>query len=91
MDQLCARSFVDQLWMDSIVPRLIEYIRIPNLSPHFDPDWRDHGYMDDAVQLVSRWCEQNAPSGMKIEVLRLPGRTPLLVMEIPGQTDDTVQ
>jgi acetylornithine deacetylase/succinyl-diaminopimelate desuccinylase-like protein len=90
MDQLCARSFVDQLWMDSIIPQLSEYIRIPNLSPHFDPDWRGHGYMDDAVRLVSRWCEQNAPTGMKIEVLRLPGRTPLLVMEIPGQTDDTV-
>ena len=90
MDHCVAQSFVDELWMDSIVPTLVEYIRIPNKSPHFDPDWSSHGYMDDAVSLISAWCQSHAPAGMKMEVVRLAGRTPLIFMEIPGQIEDTV-
>ena len=43
------RRHVEALWDDSIVPELVEYIRIPNKSPHFDPDWAEHGYMEAAV------------------------------------------
>lgn len=90
MDPVAAQTLIDQLWMDSIVPELIEYIRIPNKSPHFDHEWRDHGYMDAAVDLIAAWCQNNAPAGLSLEVLRLPGRTPLIFMEIPGSSHDTV-
>ena len=50
------RKFVDQCWGDDIVPTLVEYIRIPNKSPAFDPDWAAHGYMDEAVLLFERWA-----------------------------------
>jgi acetylornithine deacetylase/succinyl-diaminopimelate desuccinylase-like protein len=90
MDTAAARRLIDPLWMDSIVPSLVEYIRIPNKSPSFDRDWESHGYMEDAVRLVEGWCRKHAPRGMSLEVVRLPGRTPLLFMEIPGSIDDTV-
>jgi acetylornithine deacetylase/succinyl-diaminopimelate desuccinylase-like protein len=90
MDQQSARTFIDELWSDSIVSALVEYIRIPNKSPHFDPDWASHGYMDQAVALIEQWCRQHAPRDMQLEVIRLPGRTPLICMEIPGSVDDTV-
>jgi hypothetical protein len=35
--------FVSGLWDEEIVPQLVEYIRIPNKSPMFDPDWVEHG------------------------------------------------
>ena len=54
MDIERTRKFVDQCWGDEIVPTLIEYIRIPNKSPSFDPDWAAHGYMDEAVRLFER-------------------------------------
>ncbi len=90
MDTSRCQRFVDQLWDDSILPALEEYIRIPNKSPHFDPDWQAHGYMEDAVALIADWCRQQAPRGMQLEVVRLPGRTPLIFMEVPGTSDDTV-
>ena len=90
MDASAARRLIDPLWMDSILPSLVEYIRIPNKSPHFDADWQRHGYMDEAVSLVEGWCWRHAPRGMQMEVVRLPGRTPLIFMEIPGSIDDTV-
>jgi acetylornithine deacetylase/succinyl-diaminopimelate desuccinylase-like protein len=83
-------SFVDRAWDETIVPQLVEYVRIPNKSPTFDPDWEAHGHMEAAVQLMRRWAEAHALPGMTIEVLRLPGRTPLLYIDVPGQVDDCV-
>ena len=82
------RRHVETLWDDSIVPELVEYIRIPNKSPHFDPDWEEHGYMEAAALHMVRWCEAHAPRGMELEVVRLPGRTPLIFIEVPGEGDD---
>jgi acetylornithine deacetylase/succinyl-diaminopimelate desuccinylase-like protein len=90
MDIARAESLIEQSWQDSIVPQLIDYIRIPNKSPMFDPDWQAHGYMDAAVDLIETWCHAQPLRGLSVEVVRLPGRTPLIYMEIPGDADATV-
>lgn len=83
-------KYVDQQWQTEILPSLSEYISIPNKSPNFDPHWQENGYMEQAVTHIAQWCSAHAPKGMQLEVMRLPGRTPLIFMEIPGQIDDTV-
>ena len=90
MDQDNTQKFVDEKWNDEIVPELVEYIKIPNKSPHFDPDWEEHGYMEDAVQQIFAWCKKQDIPGMQADIFRLPGRTPVIFMEIPGQSDDTI-
>lgn len=94
MDQRSTQKFVDEKWNDEIVPELVEYIKIPNKSPHFDPDWERHGYMESAVQQVFAWCRKQPIPGMQAEIVRLPGRTPVIFMEIPGEkrqgNDDTI-
>ncbi len=90
MDQTATQKFVDEIWTDAIVPELVEYIKIPNKSPHFDPDWEEHGYMEDAVKHISGWCGKQDIPGMEMEIVRLPGRTPIIFMEIPGDSDDTI-
>ena len=89
-----AQKMIDELWMDSIIPKLVEYIKIPNKSPHFDDEWAEHGYMEDAVQLISGWCREHAVAGMELQIVRLEGRTPLIFMDIPaqgdGRADDTI-
>ncbi|NNL04665.1 MAG: M20/M25/M40 family metallo-hydrolase [Xanthomonadales bacterium] len=90
MNQQSVQSFVDEKWDDEIVPELVEYIRIPAKSPAFDPDWDKNGYVEQATQHVYRWCAAQEIEGMQCEVVRLPGRTPLIFMEIPGEGDDTV-
>jgi hypothetical protein len=49
MDIARLRHFIGGLWDAEIVPRLVEYIRIPNKSPMFDAQWVEHGYMDKVV------------------------------------------
>ena len=85
MDNAAVQRYVDELWEQSIVAALVEYIRIPNKSPAFDADWEAHGYMDDAVALIGAWCKAHAVAGMSVEVVRLEGRTPLIFMELPGR------
>lgn len=85
---------VDRVWADEILPALHEYIAIPNVSVHFDPAWHEHGHMQRAVELISRWCAARDVVGLTVEVHELPGRTPVIVMDVPafagGSNDDTV-
>ncbi len=85
-----ATAHVERVWSESIVPTLVDYIRIPNKSPMFDPQWREHGFMDSAVSLIESWCRARAPAGATVEVVRIGNRTPVIVIEVPGTIDDTV-
>src|ERR1700752_1063523 len=92
LDGAKLKRFVDQCWGDEIVPTLVEYIKIPNKSPMFDPDWAAHGYMEAAVAMFETWARRKI-AGFAVatpEVVRLPGRTPLILIEVPGASADTV-
>jgi acetylornithine deacetylase/succinyl-diaminopimelate desuccinylase-like protein len=90
MDTQKAASFVNDVWDESIIPELCDYVRIPNKSPHFDPDWERHGHMEQAVKMLEAWCRSRPIKGMQVEILRLDGRTPVLFIDIPGDSDDVV-
>lgn len=75
---------IDGVWNESIVPALVDYIRIPNKSPAFDAQWREHGHMERATALIADWCRKRAIKGLTVEVVRLEGRTPVIWMEIPA-------
>jgi acetylornithine deacetylase/succinyl-diaminopimelate desuccinylase-like protein len=82
---------IERAWRDDVVPTLHDYIAIPNVSLAFDPQWREHGHMDRAVELVRSWCAQRRVDGLTVEVHELDGRTPLIVIEVPasgGGSDD---
>jgi acetylornithine deacetylase/succinyl-diaminopimelate desuccinylase-like protein len=90
MDNKQTENFVNGLWDDEIIPQLEDYIRIPNKSPHFDPDWGQHGHMEKAVQQLEAWCKTQPIKGMTVEIVRIEGRTPILFCDIPGDSDDIV-
>jgi acetylornithine deacetylase/succinyl-diaminopimelate desuccinylase-like protein len=79
-----ATESIGNLWNESIVPRLSDYIRIPNKSPSFDRDWQAHGHMDQAARLLADWCSEQPIAGMKVEIMQLAGRTPVLLCEVPS-------
>jgi acetylornithine deacetylase/succinyl-diaminopimelate desuccinylase-like protein len=90
MDFKLARQTTAAAFKDSIVPKLSEYIRIPNKSPAYDAEWQAHGHMDRAAELMAAWCRTQAIPGLTVEILREKGRTPVLFCEIPGNGPDTV-
>jgi acetylornithine deacetylase/succinyl-diaminopimelate desuccinylase-like protein len=90
MDHDRATRLIDDAWDRSIIPSLCDYVKIPNKSPLFDPDWARKGHMDAAVALMEGWCREQPVRGMTVDVIRLEGRTPILLIEVEGQGDDTV-
>jgi acetylornithine deacetylase/succinyl-diaminopimelate desuccinylase-like protein len=92
MDSQKTADFLAALWDGEIIPTLTDYIRIPNKSPAFDPEWQAHGHMEKAVDLLSGWAREKLKSlpGSSLEVVRLPGRTPLILIEVPGKADGTI-
>ncbi len=78
------RAAVSAFWRARCVPALVEFVRIPNKSPAFDPDWQAHGHMDRAAELVAAWCREHALATWSVEIVRLPGRTPVVVVDVPA-------
>jgi acetylornithine deacetylase/succinyl-diaminopimelate desuccinylase-like protein len=78
------RAYADEAWDQRIVPALTEYIAVPAKSPMFDADWAAHGLLDRVVVDAARWVESRKVAGLELEVLRLPGRTPLIFFDVPA-------
>ncbi|MEJ7596508.1 MAG: M20/M25/M40 family metallo-hydrolase, partial [Kofleriaceae bacterium] len=81
-------KWVEDLFTKSIVPTLVDYIKIPNKSAMFDPQWHENGHMKKAVDLLAGWAKDHLPEGAKLEVVQLEDagkpRTPVIFIDIPG-------
>ena len=82
---------VSQTWDADLVAQLKNYIAIPAKSPMFDADWAQHGLIDTVVQNAFEWVQAQKVDGLKLEIIRLPGRTPVLFFEVPASAGNTEQ
>jgi len=90
MDQIKNENYVNQFWDDHIVPTLVEYIRIPNKSPDFDPDWVESGHMAAALELAQAWAEKHKPEPSTVHVFQENNRTPLILIDCPGEAEGNI-
>ena len=84
------KKHIHDFWDSEIVPTLVDYIKIPNKSPSFDPDWEKHGHMDKVLNLAANWTEKNKPVDSEMIIKKSPGRTPLLLLDIPGTKEGNI-
>ncbi|PRX47598.1 acetylornithine deacetylase/succinyl-diaminopimelate desuccinylase-like protein [Prauserella shujinwangii] len=78
------RDTVRGLWADDILPSLSGLVEIPALSPAFDPAWAASGHLDAAVEHVRGWLTARDVPGARVEVVRLEGRSPVLLLDVPA-------
>ncbi len=90
MDNKQLQTYLNTFWDNEITPTLTEYIKIPNKSPAFDSDWETNGYTDKALKLAVDWTEKHRPKESSLHVKRLDGRTPVIMVEIPGERDGNI-
>jgi acetylornithine deacetylase/succinyl-diaminopimelate desuccinylase-like protein len=94
IDQPALTEFVERKWKEEIVPALTDYIAIPAKSPAFDADWEKHGYLERVVADAAAWAQAQRVQGLTLEIVRLPGRTPVIFFETPatrsGSTETVV-
>ncbi|MFM9879867.1 MAG: M20/M25/M40 family metallo-hydrolase [Burkholderiaceae bacterium] len=85
LDPALALARVSAQWDADLVPRLFDYIEIPAKSPGFDPQWQQNGHIDTAMRMAAQWVEAQKVAGLQLEIIRLPGRTPVLFFEVPAR------
>ena len=84
-----ALTQVSQQWDSDIVRQITDYIAIPAKSPMFDPDWAKHGYIDTVMRNAADWVRAQKVEGLTLEIISLPGRTPVLFFEVPASKGKT--
>ena len=91
LDTARVLSQVSQAWDDDLVRQLSEYIAIPAKSPMFDPDWAAHGFIDTVVRNAADWVTAQRVEGLTLDIVRLPGRTPVLFFEVAASSGGSEQ
>ena len=82
LDATAALAHASEQWDSDIVRQITDYIQIPAKSPGFDKDWAEHGYLETVLRNAASWVEAQKVAGLTLEIVRLPGRTPVLFFEI---------
>ncbi len=81
---------ISNFWDTNILPTLTEYIKIPNKSPAFDPNWKENGHMDAVLELAKKWVEKFQPAGSTIHIEKGGDKTPMIILEIPGDREGNI-
>ncbi|MGB3427103.1 MAG: peptidase M20, partial [Burkholderiaceae bacterium] len=68
--------FVTRRWDEDLVPRLIDYVRVPAKSPAFDASWEAHGHLKAVIQAAEQWCRAQPIAGLTLEIVTIDGLTP---------------
>ena len=87
-DPKALQAFVDDKWDNEIIPALTDYIAVPAKSPAFDADWEKNAFIERVVRDAAQWVEAQKVSGLTLEVVRLPGRTPVIFFDAPATRSD---
>jgi acetylornithine deacetylase/succinyl-diaminopimelate desuccinylase-like protein len=67
-----------------VIPLLMEYIRVPSLSPLYDPDWEKNGLMEQAQDLLLNYVKNIGINGLKTRILKEDGKPWMFYGEVPA-------
>jgi acetylornithine deacetylase/succinyl-diaminopimelate desuccinylase-like protein len=72
----------------SMLPGLQEFVKIDNLSPDYDPEWETNGKAEKAGMHLINWAKAQGVKGLKAELIKEPGMTHMVFIEIDAQGID---
>ncbi len=78
------QPFVDRRWDEDLLPRLVDYIKVPAKSPAFDASWAANGHLQRVIQDAYAWCRAQEITGITLEIITIEGRTPCLFFDVPA-------
>lgn len=86
-DASAALTHARAQWDRDLLRQIKDYIAIPAKSPAFASDWAEQGLLDTVVRNAAHWVEAQKVAGLSLEIIRLPGRTPVLFFEVEATAD----
>ena len=77
IQQHCQKEF------DSNTLKALEgFVSIKAITPDFDKDWEANGLLTETAKYFSDWVKLQNIKGLKLEILKDPGYTPFIFIEI---------
>lgn len=84
MSQSEIKAFVEKKFKTDFVPALMNFIRIPNSSKGFDPNWNQNKTLHKAANLICDYARSLGLKNASIDILQDPGRTPFVFIDVPA-------
>lgn len=82
MDTSKLKDFIYSEFDKNAIPHIEDYIRIPNLSRSYDPEWATNGLLEKAAHFLETWVKAQNLNNLEINYVQEKGRTPCLYIEI---------
>ena len=76
------KSFIAKEFKENFIPNISEFVKIPNLSPNYDPEWKTNGNQEKAVNFLADWVKKQNIENSNVSVETIPGLTSTLVVEV---------
>ena len=61
---------------------LMTFATIPSLSPDFDAEWRENGYLEEAARLLAEWARSRKLHHVDVAIRSVEDRTPMVVVTV---------
>lgn len=89
MDPEQIKQYVNKHIDEGVIPTLVEFVRIPSLSPDYDANWETNGLMLEAMNLVIKYVDSLSIKNFTHEILKEPGKPWLFFGTLPA-TDESL-
>ena len=84
MDTKSLKKYIDKQFSLNVIPNLMNFIRIPNLSPLYDENWDTNGLLLKAANLVISFAKSLELKNAEINLIHDKGYSPLIFIDIPA-------
>ncbi|HEX9335184.1 MAG TPA: peptidase M20, partial [Pseudonocardiaceae bacterium] len=84
VDREILTATVRTRWERDILPSLSDLVAIPAVSEVFDQNWAANGHLAAAVAHVRDWLVARGLPGASADVVELPGKSPVLLLDVPA-------
>ena len=90
MDKKSFQKYIEKMFTYNTLPYLMDFIRIPNLSPNFDFNWRTNGLLEKAANFIMSYIQSLQLKNAETNLIQDKGYSPLIFMEIsPTRPNDS--
>jgi acetylornithine deacetylase/succinyl-diaminopimelate desuccinylase-like protein len=90
VDLTALSTFCEGQYDTSVIPSLMTYMGFQNQSRAYDELWETNGLLDQAANHIKLWVEGFGIKGLKTEVIKEKGLSPIVFTEIPGDLPQTI-
>lgn len=88
MDKRIVKPYIEKLFASNVLPNLMEFIKIPNISPSYDADWEKNGNSLKAATFLANWVQSLNLKKAEVSLLKDPGHTPFIYIDIKATREN---